>query len=121
MSLALYNCGQFDQDRSFGAARAAPLFLCCVLPLSDRAIEPTARTTKGRMRIRARQIPVAAEGDIASCHRLNDVNESFQRPADEMVVHHPLIPLSDLDKQLPNDTGTSRANVVAMMQSAKSR
>ncbi len=34
----------------------------CVSPLSDRAIEPTARSTKGRMRIRARQIPVAAEG-----------------------------------------------------------
>jgi len=34
----------------------------CVSPLSDRAIEPTARTTKGRMRIPARQIPAAAQG-----------------------------------------------------------
>jgi len=33
----------------------------CVSPLSGRASEPTARGTKGRMRIPARQIPVAAE------------------------------------------------------------
>ena len=36
--------------------------------------------------------------DVASCHRLNDVNASSQQPADEMVVHHPLVPLSELDK-----------------------
>ncbi len=31
--------------------------------------------------------------DVASRRRLNDVNESFQHPGDEMVVDHPLIPL----------------------------
>jgi len=49
----------------------------------------------------ARQVPVAARRwqsmtvDVASCRRLNDVNESFQQSADEMVVHHLLIPLSE--------------------------
>jgi len=40
-----------------------PDFPGCISPISDRAFEPTARAAKGRVRIRARQIPVAAEGD----------------------------------------------------------
>ncbi len=42
--------------------------------------------------------------DVVSRHRLSPFNESVQQPVDEMVVHHPLIPLSELDKlSLPND------------------
>ena len=59
----------------------------CAPPLSNRAIEPTARTTKGVAHAnsyaadagggRRRQTTTV---DVASRHRLNDVNEVFPTP-----------------------------------------
>ena len=66
-------------------------------------MEPTACSMKGRMRIRARQIRVVAEGgdqmnDVVSRHRLSPVNAFLQHPSDKVVVDHSLIPPTEVDK-----------------------
>ena len=58
--------------------------------------------------------------DVVSRHRLSSVNEPLQFPEDEIrSFTHPA--RRSRQAQLRNDARTSRRNVVAVMQSAKSR